>query len=797
MNRITLLFLPIVVIVLLAGYLVADWYHAYPMDTARNYIGRTSCAQCHQEQAEKFVGSHHDKAMEIATEASVLGDFNNQTIEHFGTTSRMFRDGERFMINTEGPDGLMNDYEVKYVFGFTPLQQYMVEIEPPADNANGEIGRVQVLRVSWDTQGERWFYLSPPDVNEKLSPGDPLHWTGITQNWNTSCAECHSTNLQKNYSVTTNTYHTTFSEIDVSCEACHGPASLHVELANQRGIFWDRNHGYGLAKLKSISNVPQVQACAPCHSRRGTVKEGYQPGCNFDDYYSLQTLTDPVYHVDGQIRDEDYVYGSFLQSKMYHNGIRCSDCHDPHSAKLIHTGNQVCTSCHQHAGGKYDSENHHHHKMGTQGAACINCHMATTHYMALDGRRDHSFRVPNPQLSVETGTPNACTACHLEFESQLPASKTAGFKQYLDHIIAAENGDQSVQQNLDAINTAMAAACNQWYPQPQADTKTKYYQQLAKGQHDRSAHLLLEVADDKRNPVIIRASALQAMVGLEVDADTIIKTLRSSDIQIRIAALSVAEERLIELSRSRPGAEFKKLLSAVTEGLRDESARVAAQSAWVISLLPSEVAQTRLSGDDQQRFFQSLKKYQESLHANRDRASTHLVMGGLFERQGETTKAIQAYRNAMSVQPEMVGARSNLAVLLEQQAQQLISTNSPDAATRAQRLIQQSNELRAVEHANLGRDAERSKDLPGTDGLNYRYGMSSYLQGDLKTAEQQLKLAVKKSPENETYILGLATFYFQAKNFDEARRLTDRLLEISPKNQTYRSLEDAIDESSK
>lgn len=798
MNRITLILMPVVVIVLLAGYLVADWYQAYPLDAQRSYVGRTSCVQCHQSEAEKFVGSHHDKAMDIATETTVLGDFNDQTLDHFGITSRMFRAGARFMINTEGPDGRMADFEVKYVFGFTPLQQYMVELTPPTGGKEGEIGRVQVLRVSWDTDAGRWFYLSPPDVKEKLDPDDPLHWTGITQNWNTSCAECHSTDLQKNYHVTTNEYHTTFSEIDVSCEACHGPASLHIKLANQRSLFWDRNHGYGLAKLKAVSNVPQVQACAPCHSRRGTVKDGYQPGCNFDDYYSLQLLTYPIYHVDGQIRDEDYVYGSFLQSKMYHNGIRCTDCHDPHSAKLIHTGNQVCTSCHQHAGGKYDSENHHHHKMGTAGAACVNCHMAMTHYMDLDGRRDHSFRVPDPRLSIETGTPNACTACHLDFESNLPSSETAELKQYLDHIIAAENGNDAVQRNLDTIDAAMAAACEKWYPDsPSDNTKTKYYQQLAKGQHEDALEVLLKIADDKRNPEITRATAVESMVGLNAEADDIVEALRSSDVLVKIAALDLAEERLLSLASNRPGEEFKRIFAVVAEKLRDPSSRVGAESAWVISMLPTAIVQTHLPSDDQQRFFEALKDYEEGLSANRDRASIHLVMGGLFERQGEMDKAIQAYRNAMSVQPDMVGPRSNLAVLLEQQAQQLINDRSPDAAQRAQRLIDQATDLRLVEHQNLARDAKRSENLPGTDGLNYRYGMSSYLQGDLEMAEQQLKLAVEKAPDNETYMLGLATFYYQMKKFDEATALTKRLLKIAPEDQRYRALDNAINAATK
>ena len=433
--------------------------------------------------------------------------------------------------------------------------------------------------------------------------------------------------------------------------------------------------------------------------------------------------------------------------------------------------------------------------MGTEGAACVNCHMATTHYMELDGRRDHSFRVPNPRLSIETGASNACTACHLEFESKLPASvETAKLKQYLDHIIAAENGNQAVQENLDTINASMAAACEKWYPEDQSAPKSKYYSLLAKGQHEGAVDALQELADDKRVPSIVRATAVEAMLGLNVEVDIILEALQSSDVLVKIAALNVAQERLLNLANNRPGEEFKQMFTGVAEKLSDESKRVSAESAWVISLLPASIGQGQLSGDDRQLFSKSLQKYQEGLSANRDRASAHMMMGGLFERQGDVDKAIQAYRNAMSVQPNMVGTRSSLAALLEQQAQQLMGDRqTPNAAQRAQRLISQAKELRIVEHQNLGRDAERAKELPNTDGLNYRYGMSSYLQGDLEMAEQQLKLALKKSPDNETYLLGLATFYYQVKKFEEAQRLTDRLLELAPNDQRYRALKKAID----
>ena len=186
--------LPLSVGVLLA----ADWYRAVPLHAKPAYVGGSRCMECHTQQGHAWTDSHHDLAMDRATPETVRGDFSGQTLEHFGITSTMFRDGERYMVRTEGPDGKLDDFEVQYVFGYEPLQQYMVELQAPSGGDESAVGRVQVLRISWDTERSRWFYLKPPDVDEKLAPDDPLHWTGSAQNWNHMCADCHSTNLKKN-----------------------------------------------------------------------------------------------------------------------------------------------------------------------------------------------------------------------------------------------------------------------------------------------------------------------------------------------------------------------------------------------------------------------------------------------------------------------------------------------------------------------------------------------------------------------------------------------------------------------
>ena len=238
------------------GYVASDWYISIPASNQPTYVGRDSCIRCHQQQADLFHGSHHDLAMDRATPATVLANFDDQSLEAFGVESRFFRDGDRFMVHTEGPDGQMSDFEVKYVFGVEPLQQYMVEFDRPPEMPESEIARLQVLSLCWDTGKKEWFHLQPPDVSEKIEPTDPLHWTGRTQCWNTSCADCHSTDLKKNFDLETLTYHTTFSEIDVSCEACHGPGSQHAKSGNKDLIERDR----GASGCTSCHHPPHTKA---------------------------------------------------------------------------------------------------------------------------------------------------------------------------------------------------------------------------------------------------------------------------------------------------------------------------------------------------------------------------------------------------------------------------------------------------------------------------------------------------------------------------------------------------------
>ena len=725
--------------IVVVAYLFNDYWSAQPEGLQATYVGRSSCIQCHQEEAESYIGSHHDLAMDLATEDTVLADFDNATFERDGVVSRMFRDGDRYMIHTEGEEGEMRDFHVKYVFGVDPLQQYMVEFDRTPGMPDSEIPRVQVLRLSWDTAKKEWFYLRPPDVEDKLEPDDPLHWTGIGQRWQTMCADCHSTNLKRNFDAKTNQYHTTFSEIDVSCEACHGPGSLHVELAQSNSVFWDRRYGFGLAKLKGEDPEPQIQTCAPCHSRRGLLDTDFHAGDQFCDHFQLELLQEETYFDDGQIKDEVYVYGSFIQSKMYHKGIRCTDCHDPHSLKLKHPGNKTCTSCHQHAAGKYDVPSHHHHVPGTEGAKCVNCHMPERTYMAVDPRRDHSLRVPRPDLSVSIGTPNACSGCHVKDQlKDLPAEKTESLKEYADWLQQAQDGDQEIAGLLAKTDQWCDDACETWYgserkkPTHFAETISEF--RKAQESSDpailtESIKSMLKLANqtDAQTPAIARASALNELAATGTPnafpvAVSILK--KSSESPLVMAAA-------INLFMNAPASVTRKsllpILSSKTRLLRNEAARV----------LVASGAYQNLSGSEKTRVNLLLRDVKESLMAASDRAGAHLGWAMLCEGQGRPEEAIQAYRTAIRVEPNTTGPRSNLSSLLERVASQR-------SATQAAEMLEEAKKLRGEELPLLERDAKLA---PENASVQYRLGLALYLAGRMADAMEKLELATKLEPD--------------------------------------------------
>ncbi len=581
---------------------------------APQFVTSGTCASCHKDATSEWRGSHHAWAWRTANDKTVFGDFEDAVYEHRGVVTRFTRHDGSFFVETDDGEGHSRKFEVIGTAGIAPLQQYLVETEP---------GRVQVLDVAWDDINKRWYHLYP-DLD--LAYKDGLHWTGPYKNWNARCSECHATNFEKNYAPLSRSYSSAQTEIGVGCEACHGPGEAHVAWADNPSAFdqtaWRGVNADGLTiGFQSDDAEVEIQQCAGCHSRReplGAVSP--LPGTPFHDAYRLALLREGLYHPDGQIRDEVYVYGSFLQSQMYAKGVRCSNCHEPHSGELRALGNAVCTQCHSPSGNQdfpslrranYDSPAHHFHETASQGGLCKDCHMIERTYMGIDGRRDHSFRIPRPDLSVSLGTLNACTDCHVDKSANWAAEE-----------VQSRFPDSTRRSEHFAVAFAPA-----WRGSRKPET----------------VDLLIEIASNQSLPGIVRASSLDTLARYASPkiADQTEGLLKDSDALVRMAAipLQMAVSPELRLRRITP------LLNDTLKAVRIEAVR-GFLDLFAGGLLPASTTSAQ----------SAMMEYQQSLMAKVDFPEAQMAIAGTALTFREFTVAERAFGEAVRMDPQLVEA---------------------------------------------------------------------------------------------------------------------------------------------
>jgi len=719
------------------------------------FVDQAQCASCHQAESHDWHGSHHDLAMDVATDVSVLGDFNHATFTAHGVTSTFYRHNGKFFVRTDGRDGKLHDFGISYVFGVDPLQQYLIRFPD---------GRMQALDIAWDTRpkkdgGQRWFHLHP---DEKITPKHPFHWTRRFLNWNYMCAECHSTHVQKNFDLKSNTFKTSWQKIDVGCQACHGPGSEHVAWAKSGDkTAWGNSRGLR-ADLAAKDSHVQIESCARCHSRRSNVHHGYQAGKSLMDFYVPQVLREPFYYPDGQMKDEVYEYGSFVQSKMYARGVRCTDCHNAHTARLRLKPGRLCVSCHNNkpekhfAGLKskdYEKPSHHFHPSGSRGAQCIACHMPAKTYMGVDVRRDHGFRIPRPDLSLKTGAPNACTQCHQHRSDQWAADTLAKWypasaelyraqKHFSEVFAAAQSGKPSVQ----------------------------------------TARALMHVAREKTQAVIIRATAVSLLAsfpGMET-LNTLNAVLQHRDPLMRYHAVrsidAMIPQAAGEMMLRRKLRVLAPLLGDAIRAVRTEAARAL-----------SDVPPTMFTEQQRAQFHHALDEYLVRQNELADRPEAHLNRGLLYQRMGHLKKAEAAYKIAIRLVPDDVPSRFGLANLYHAQGQSdqaeamfrkilSIDANNGEAHYSLGLLLAELERF----HAAAAELKQAARLLPERPRVRYNYALALKKLGNNHDALTQVQQAVDSETTDAMMVYVLTVWLAEAGRYDEALLWARKLVTLLP-----------------
>jgi len=746
--KITGLIATLVIILSIPAYVLKEkYFRRLPVPRSdATFVGSKKCMDCHKAEYDKWQNSHHDRAMDVANAEIVLGDFNNVSAEFHGVISRFYRKDNKFFVYTQGPNGKMSEFEISHTFGWHPLQQYLVPFPG---------GRLQCLPIAWNVIEKKWYQLYP---DTPIDPKDWLYWTNAGQNWNGMCAECHSTNLKKNYDIESDSYSTTWSEIDVSCEACHGPGSRHVEWAELPDMARPQAANYELVvKAKGMNSREQVELCAPCHSRRAILGDYTHAEPDLLDSMLPSLLTPELYFADGQILEEVYVYGSFTQSKMYSRNVRCSDCHDVHSIKKVKEDNGLCLQCHR--ASIYDTKAHHFHKkkgekgkpikladgkvlydVGT-GAECVQCHMPERPYMVIDYRADHSFRIPRPDLSIKLDTPNACNRCHVD--------KT---DQWSDEYIT------------------------KWY----GPGRKAHYGKIIDEGRKRSAHAykdLIKLATDPLYPVIVRSTALSLLSAYPAKETTRTYELALMDDEALIRRTAV--DHLNVFDTKRQTELLTSMLYDPVKAVRIEAAR-----------RMTELAEPQLDSNEKMIFQASLDEYQKSMEYSADFAFGCYNLANLYVALKQLQKAVENYQAAIKIDNLFYPAKVNLAMLYNQMGKK------DEAETLLREVAASHPELYEVQYSLGLLLAEEKKyveagkylkhaaiGMPNRARVHYNLGLLlQYLKQDLDAEEALLK-AQELEPDNLDYLYALADFYLKRRKLQQARSIAEEMVARHPTQQ--------------
>jgi tetratricopeptide (TPR) repeat protein len=720
------------------------------------YGGSESCQDCHAEEYALWKKSNHGQAERLVQPARDREDFDPpQTFMHDSQTSIAGWSNGVAIVTAIGLSRKPEAHAIARVIGNDPLLQYLVPFPG---------GRFQILEASYDPHSNQWFNANG---EEDRQPGEWGHWTGRGANWNFMCASCHNTRLQKNYDEASDSYHTTMAEMTVGCEACHGPLRAHND--------WQKKFGKSGAKdptLVKLNHQEVLDNCGECHSRRAELTGDFVPGEDFSDEYDLDMVDgSDLYYTDGQIREEDYEYASFLGSRMHAAGVYCLNCHNPHTAKIRLPGNWICLQCH--GGGNtnapaIDPVAHSHHKVRgynadgklieadltkynsknfpETGGECVNCHMPQTPYMQRHWRHDHGFTSPDPLLTRELGLPNACNRCHQ---------------------------DKSVDWALDATQ--------KWYGTNMdrlLGTRRERTRAIARARAGDPAAIapLLKLLAGNENPYWRAAivNQLEPWSAYPAVQTVLLKSLNDTNSLVRAKAAHVLDATAQPLDAN--------VVLTLRSRLDDPVRAVRIAAAWS---LRGELDLSSRAGKELNFF----------LDENADEPAGQMQKGEFFIGRHDLTNALAHYRQAVAWDAHSAPIHRELALtcnLLDQ------SRNALDELTEAVRLDPRDSEYRyelALALNEAGYLTATVTELEKAVQLNpnhaqawYNLGLAREKKHDSSGALAALEHAEEHEADNPQIPYARATILLRLGRTAEARIAIQRALQLLPDFPAARNL---------
>lgn len=688
------------------------------------------CWECHQDIYDSWKQSDHGMANRLFSKSEWQQAFDpTRYFTLHGEVSTFSMQNGKATIETLGAEGENADFHPEMVLAHRPMVQFLI----PFEN-----GRWQTTELAWDVNANEWFNVYG---DQQRRPEEWGHWSQRGMNWNAQCAICHVSHYEKNYDPIRDAYASRWSEMGINCQQCHGEMPVHLAHPED-----------ALVPEETVSMDAYYESCYSCHSRREDLTGQFRIGHEFLDHHRLQLpVSDGLYFPDGQIRDEVFVTGSFWMSKMHHQGVRCLDCHDPHSLELklpVET-NALCMRCHQSPGVDgatvIDPLTHSHHAADSKGNRCVECHMPERTYMERDLRRDHGFHTPDPILARELGVPNTCMNCH-DQEGE---------------------GEAWVEE-----------AFVEWYGDSEFLEQKRHHARTVQRGYDRDSSVkpdMLALLEQETSPVW-RAAFATMILEMQPTRDELERLLPFLEDPSPLVRAAV-----VQGAGGVPGMD-----TLIRPALEDESRLVRLDAAWQL--------RDQLPVDGSMR--NELEHYMRYVS---DQPGGALRMAHDHADRGEEDPALMWMQRVVQWDPTSADAWMNYGLMLHrfeqphdaieafEQAYQLDSTSVIPLTYQAM-LIGEQDDLQATQEA-----WERVIAVdPDYGRAWYNLGLLFAQQGDRQTAITYLDQGMSVSPDDPDIPYAKITLLMQAGDVDAARRTIERLLRSHPDYAPARRIEGVL-----
>lgn len=603
------IFFVIFIVIVLVGGVLLLFRHLRQNeinDRMAMYTGSESCKPCHERFYDLWADSHHGLAMQPVTAGFVEDNIQsfNERVKIGNEFFEVSFSNDTLFFNEILPSGENEKYPAVHVMGGKYIYYFLTPLSG---------GRLQVLPLAYDCDTDSWYNNPESGVRHFENIEDaPLNWKNHLYTFNTTCYNCHVSQLKTNYNLKTNTYNTTWREPGINCETCHGPSREHIEVCVKAG---EGSIPDDLKIVQTSEYTPEQHnaACGSCHAKASVIAESFSPGAKFYDHFDLVTLENPDFYADGRDLGENYTMTTWEMNKCVDkSNLHCVTCHTSSGRNRFagEKANEACMPCHSDKVNNVSA--HSFHEEDSEGSKCVSCHMPKTVFARMD-RSDHSFRPPMPEATIAFGSPNACNICHFDKSPEWAAKEISKTHR-------REYQQETIQNGL-LIRKAREADWSEL---------DEILNGLSSGRFDEvfatSFIRLLENCNDARKwPVLIEM------------------TMHESPLVRGAAAHS------LYMSNSRKS--FDRLM----ELLDDELRLVRLNAAYALSSFPPRF----IDDSNRERISDALKEYEKSLVVRPDSWSAYYNLGNYYTSLNAPEKALDAYEISINIYPEALMSMVN------------------------------------------------------------------------------------------------------------------------------------------